>query len=210
MLFFATTLAAFFGAYIKVKATNFATKEDFKEILSQLKSQVSATEEIKAEISHRIWKIQEWNATRLEKLEELVSCAFDLRRLAQEDVEKLGRNLDDPESIRFNGESESLLKLEMLSSLYFPELLAESLELNINFRHFQNEVLKSNLTLKGLLDRELANNLTPADLELLERIRSDLISPLNAEISHLHQKFSQSVNSISIKARSLLIEITGV
>lgn len=204
--FFATMLAAFIGAYIKVKAANFATKEDFMEALSQLKSQ----EQVKAEVSHNSWKIKEWNATRLVKLEELVNCAFDLRRLAQNDVEKLGRNLETMESIIFDRESESLLKLEMLSSLYFPELLSESLELNINFRKFQNEVLKSNCATKELLDREKDHKLTPADLELIMHMRSDKVSPLNSQIPQLHQKFFQSVNSLSSKAKSLLEEIMGI
>jgi hypothetical protein len=204
--FFATILAAFIGGYIKVKAANFATKEDFMVALSQLKSQ----EQVKAEVSHSSWKIKEWNATRLAKLEELVNCAFDLRRLAQNDAEKLGRNLEAIESIIFDRESESLLKLEMLSSLYFPELLSESLELNINFRKFQGEVLKSNYAAQKFLAREKENKLTQADLELLMHMKSDTVSPLNSQITQLHQKFSQSVNSLSSKAKSLLEEIMGI
>lgn len=210
VIFFATILAAFIGSYIKVKGANFATKEDFKEVLSQLKSQVTATEQIKADVSHRSWKTQEWNAIRLAKLEELVNCAFDLRRLAQDDAEKLGRNLDDLESIRFNSESESLLKLEMLSSLYFPELLTESLELNINFRKYQSEMSKSNHAARALLSRELKNNLTQEDSEILMHLRSGMVCPLNSHIPHLHQKFSQSLTSLSSKAKSLLAEIMRI
>lgn len=208
--FFATILAAFIGSYIKVKGTNFATKEDFEEVLFQLKSQVTATEQIKADISHRNWKTQEWNTIRLAKLEELVNCAFDLRRLAQDDAEKLGRNLEDLESIRFNRESESLLKLEMLSSLYFPELLTESLELNINFRKYQSEISKSNSVARELLIKELENTLTSEDAEVLMHLRSGMVCPLNAQIPHLHQKFSQSVTLLSSKSKSLLEKIMDI
>jgi hypothetical protein len=45
---------AFLGSYLKTKGEHLATKEDFNELLQQLKAQTKATEEIKGEISERV------------------------------------------------------------------------------------------------------------------------------------------------------------
>jgi hypothetical protein len=114
------------------------------------------------------------------------------------------------EPLQFNSESETILKLEMLSSLYFPELLAESLELKRNFRLLQNEISNSNHMAKELLIRQSANQLTQADLELLNHLSSDPISPINANIPNLHQQFIKSISSLSGKAKKLLAEIMEI
>lgn len=206
LAFVGTAFSAFTGAYVKVKATNFATKEDFNQVLAQLKSQTTATEQIKSEISHKTWKTQEWNATRRKKLEELVSCAFQLRSIAYSDLEKLGHKLDESDNIRFNPESESLLKLEMLSSLYFPELMTYSLKLNINFRELQKEISDSNYTSKELIERASKNSLTQEDLDRLKTSESGT-GLLNVKISELHQEFSKSLTSLTGKARDLFGEL---
>jgi len=46
-----TLIGAFVGAYIKKRGENYATKQDFQDILQQVKETTKATEEIKAAIS---------------------------------------------------------------------------------------------------------------------------------------------------------------
>ncbi len=46
-------LGSFLGSYLKKKAENVATKEDFQEFLHQLKIQTEATEKIKGEVAER-------------------------------------------------------------------------------------------------------------------------------------------------------------
>ncbi|MDQ1639270.1 MAG: hypothetical protein QOF62_2609 [Pyrinomonadaceae bacterium] len=80
-----TSLFAFLTFYMKKKAENFATKEDFREILRQLKETTRATEEIKAEISTGTWvNEQRWKLrksiylTLLEKLSESKQALGDV------------------------------------------------------------------------------------------------------------------------------------
>ena len=46
----AAAIGAFVGAYLKKRGENLATKEDFEDLLQQIKAQTKATEEIKAEV----------------------------------------------------------------------------------------------------------------------------------------------------------------
>lgn len=46
----AAGIGAFLGAYLKKRGENLATKEDFGDLLQQIKAQTQATEEIKAEV----------------------------------------------------------------------------------------------------------------------------------------------------------------
>ena len=48
-------LSGFAGSYMGQKGKNYATKEDFDEILDQLKETTKITEEIKAQISKEEW-----------------------------------------------------------------------------------------------------------------------------------------------------------
>jgi len=54
---------AYFGKYMEEKARNLATKEDFQELLKQVRETTAATEDIKRKISGGLWLDQElWKA----------------------------------------------------------------------------------------------------------------------------------------------------
>lgn len=75
LLFLAASfLAAFAGAYIKRRAENLATRDDFDELKRQLQQTTRLTEEIKSEVSHTEWKARETNSLMRAKLEEFALC----------------------------------------------------------------------------------------------------------------------------------------
>lgn len=200
--FIITAVSAFLGAYLKVKAENFATREDFEKIIEQLKIQVAATEQIRSDVSFNNWKNQEKNSILRKKLEELVGYAFELRKIARDDIEKLGRDLHTSASTSFDSESEAILKMEMLSLLYFPELKIEALETNINFRRLQQEVALSNRTAKEIINKQLTQQLSQEDL-----IR---LNSLNEKIPSLNQEFIESLNKLSSKAEQVLTTLMKI
>ncbi len=52
-------LGSFFGSYFKKKAENVATKEDFEELLVQLKKTTSETEKIRVDLAKGNWLHQQ-------------------------------------------------------------------------------------------------------------------------------------------------------
>ena len=117
-------IGSYMGSYLKKKAENFATKEDFNEILNQLKTQVTATEQIKSEISHSNWTNQEWKTLRRIKLEELVTAVYAASEWLSKDQRV--RLFNEP-----NNENISpIWKIELIPRLYFPELIKKLMNLN--------------------------------------------------------------------------------
>lgn len=104
-------------AYAKRKGENLATKEDFDQLLHQLRKNTEATEQIRTEIAHQDWAAREWKAARSRKLEELLLLVGAVDRWHDELWEltiagNFGRPpKDDP--------SDHALALQVM---YFPEL----------------------------------------------------------------------------------------
>ncbi|HDO1329219.1 TPA: hypothetical protein P2Q98_000617 [Aeromonas veronii] len=196
LAFLSTMFAAFMGAYLNAKANNLATREDFERVLSQLKAQIKVTEEIKSEVLFNSWTLQERNKTLRVKIEELVNCTFELRRLAKEDLEKLGNNIGEMSSVQFDTESDAILKMEMLSKLYFPELNVFSLEVNLNFRLLQNEVRQSNIIAQEIIEKRANAPLLPSDIEKIKE--------RNDKIPALHKNLTDSIDMLVGNAKSVL------
>lgn len=56
---------SWFGAYLKKKGENYATKEDLGDLVKQMQALTKAQEEIKAEISDKVWDRQRrWELKR--------------------------------------------------------------------------------------------------------------------------------------------------
>jgi len=112
----AAGLAAWFGSFLKTKGQNFATKQDFDELLKQQRATAEAVETIKSDVAQRDWAQREWTNLRRLKLEALLDrmheCEVDLdrRRNAVFDRAPVERERD------YLGE------LETISTLYLPEL----------------------------------------------------------------------------------------
>ena len=69
---------SWFGAYFRKKGENFATKEDIGSLVAEVRAVTKATEEIKAEISDKVWNRQrQWEFKRdvlLEAVKRLGAC----------------------------------------------------------------------------------------------------------------------------------------
>jgi hypothetical protein len=115
----AAALAAWFGSFLKTKGQNFATKQDFDELLRQLRTNTDAVETIKSEIGQRDWVRREWTNLRRVKLEALL-----------EKMHECEEYLDRRRDLAVEGkggtpERKSINELDVLAALYFPELKNE-------------------------------------------------------------------------------------
>ncbi|WP_457599059.1 hypothetical protein [Hydrogenimonas sp.] len=80
----AAGVGAFLGSYFRRKGENIATKEDFDQLLNQLKNQTKATEEIKAEIqvdlnrfSDTLERNREFTGFRRDRIAEHLNIILD-------------------------------------------------------------------------------------------------------------------------------------
>jgi hypothetical protein len=70
--FLVSTIGAFIGSYLQKKGKNHATKEDFNELLLQVRRTTHATEQIKTTLSSRAWLSQQQWVIREQHYENLL------------------------------------------------------------------------------------------------------------------------------------------
>jgi hypothetical protein len=124
----AAAVAAWFGSFFKTKGQNFATKQDFNELLRQVRANTEAVETIKSEISQRDWAQREWTTLRRIKLEALL-----------EKMHECGTYLDRLRSAAYEGsagerERAVIDEFRTIADMYFPELRKETGEFAIECR----------------------------------------------------------------------------
>src|SRR6266568_1404061 len=120
LLFLSTAAGVFLVKYLGKRAEVYATRSDLHEVLRQLKATTELTEQVKVAVSHADWLAREWKAIRRSKLEELVESAISLTQW-----------LDHQRSVSFfqveqKNPAPPADRVDMLTSLYFPELEVES------------------------------------------------------------------------------------
>ncbi|MFC4480791.1 hypothetical protein [Cupriavidus campinensis] len=116
LMFSVSFLAVFLGGYVRKRAENLATRDDFEELKRQVRETTKLTEEVKREIGHAEWKLREVNAIKREKLEELVRHLATLDTSLRRYVKKVAAGKDA------DVDSEGLDILKAMVSLYFPEM----------------------------------------------------------------------------------------
>ncbi|WP_123647319.1 hypothetical protein [Lysobacter enzymogenes] len=104
-------------AYASKKGENLATKEDFDQLLEQLKRNTAATESIRTELAHQEWTAREWKAARARKLEEFLAAADACYVWLQMVRQTILRN-EDPEL----WDGDPAPKARAIQLIYFPEL----------------------------------------------------------------------------------------
>ncbi len=106
----------FINSYAKKRGENLATKADIDEIKSQLASTTKITEKIKNDIEHQVWRKQQIETIKRNKLEEYLQYIY----IAQESLSKDMKNqyFKTTEPI----DSHAISKATMLQKLYFSEL----------------------------------------------------------------------------------------
>jgi hypothetical protein len=112
-------LAAWFGAFFKIKGENFATKRDFDELLKQQKATAEAIEKIKSDVAQRDWARREWTNLRRIKLEALLEKMHDCKAFLNVQRRKaIDGEIEAQERDKWN-------ELDEIGTLYFRELKNE-------------------------------------------------------------------------------------
>ena len=112
-------VAAYFGAYVKKRGENYATKADFEELLRQLKATAEVAESVKVKASHADWVTRELKTLKKLKLEELVQSVHETEEwLSTFNSHYIFKSADKPAA-------SPIAKIERLTGLYFPELDTE-------------------------------------------------------------------------------------
>jgi len=166
----ATGASSFLVSYVKKRGEALATKEIFNEVLLQLEQSTEATEKVRSTILSQFSQEEERRRLIRDKLEELVELSYALELW-----------LEDARTKALNGKSFSinsspLAKLEMVLSIYFPELLP-------NFSHVNtaaNEMTKWILGLHSEHLNSLESHKSPEfDLNGFNEPQSKLIKSLS-------------------------------
>jgi len=115
-------ISAWAGTYLSVRATNRATRTDFKKALKNLEEQTEAVSKIKEDISYEYFEKREIKSTKRAKLEELFTLlAADLEALSTNHSTAVA---DKPqEFIKITN------RVEMLVKLYFKKELIEEFKI---------------------------------------------------------------------------------
>ncbi|MFQ6308772.1 hypothetical protein [Lysobacter capsici] len=108
-------------AYAEKKGEHLATKEDFAELLAQVRENTRVTEKVRTEIAHEDWTAREWKGVRTRNLEALHAALHENYDYVQEVVRfyfhESGAHVDS--SFRV-----PRVRLSTLQKLYYPELHA--------------------------------------------------------------------------------------
>jgi hypothetical protein len=112
----AAGVAAWGGAFLKIKGENFATKRDFDELQRQLSANTKLVETIKSEVNQRDWAQREWTTLRRIKLEALVEKTHECEVYLDQ------RRQDAVDGKVASPERDPVDELYALAALYFREL----------------------------------------------------------------------------------------
>jgi len=118
------------STYIRKRAETYATKADLDQLVVQLKATTAAAEQVKSAIAQTDWANREWRTLRRVKLEELVTAVHSARHWL--DVETNARFFGD----QANSDLSPVWKLEVITSLYFPELRPEANTLSLVYTNY--------------------------------------------------------------------------
>ncbi|MBX3628125.1 MAG: hypothetical protein KF892_24155 [Rhizobacter sp.] len=185
----ASAAGGWLSTYIKKRAETYATKADLKEVLAQLKATTEATEQVKVAISHSDWSSKEWKTLRRVKLEELLETAYSLEHWMDE--QRNAWMFDAKKSEQRN----PIDKLNLLGTLYFPELKDEVLAVVRTHRAAYLELIEAS-------KKALAAG---KDLAAREAVFVDFLERWQQLFAATHK----SLVDLTEKAPSLLKQITG-
>lgn len=116
LAFLGSCVGNFLSGYSKKRGEQLATKADLEDIKQQLKMTTEITENIRNDIAHEIWRKQQTESLRRQKLEEYLMLIYT----AKEDLSKEMFNhfFYQKEIVDIHAANKST----MLMKLYFPEL----------------------------------------------------------------------------------------
>ncbi len=186
----ATATSALLVSYFTRKGQHIADRAGLQGLLDQLRATTDAAERVRVEILHADWTLKEWKTIRRVKLEELFNVLYDsciwlyemkdIKVFSQDKLEKA-----DP-----------LRKLELISRLYFPELLSDI----IAFAYTASEI-------KVLIaETEIAINQAIAD----GKPKIEVISAFSDVWGDLYKQAMQQVEVLEKRAPDIIEAIVNV
>jgi hypothetical protein len=182
--------SAFVVAYIRKRAETYATKADLSELLAQLKATTTAAEQVKTAIAHADWSNREWKSLRRTKLEELLSTVYDVRHWLDRDMSARFFNKATAE------DRSPIWRLELISRLYFPELLLESHMLSLVYFEYT----------RWMLDVQFELHQCKEDLAKTKVVFVGQMDSLKAN----QQALLNAISAIEKKAPTIMQAIAGV
>ena len=175
-------VGSFINSYAKKRGENLATKADIDEIKTQLASTTKITEEIKNDIQHQVWRKQQIETIKRNKLEEYLQYIY----IAQESLSKDMNNqyFKTTEPV----DSHAMSKATMLQKLYFPELKkshSRLLKVHASFTYWVVEGMQE--LIKKQKDGEKTPSISTEHMDkypnLLDKLnRETLLVEANAEV----------------------------
>lgn len=108
-----------FEKYAGKRGETLATKADLNEILRQLQKTTQTAENIKVAVAHKDWTVKEFKTLRRIKLEELISCIYEIQTMSEDLLKSALFNIE------FGNFDPLTNKMLLLTGLYFPELKEE-------------------------------------------------------------------------------------
>jgi hypothetical protein len=190
VLLVSTTASAFITSYIRKRAETYATKADLEQLIEQLRETTEAAEEIKTAIAYSDWTTREWKTLRRVKLEELVTAAYAARQWLDKDMH--ARFLNEPK----DSDASPIWRMEVISNLYFPELIVETHALHLAYYDYAT----------CILDVHTKLSIAGTDIAKREAVWDAAMPELKAQ----HQKLRDSTAALGLRAPAVMKEIVGV
>jgi hypothetical protein len=185
-----TTASTFIVSYIRKRAETYATKADLDQLVRQLRATTEAAEEVKTAIAHSDWTTREWKTLRRVKLEELVTTLYAVKQWLDKDMNV--RFFNEPK----DSEASPLWKLELISYLYFPELVVETLAFRLVYWNYTQWII------------EVQQKLVAASTDIAKRLA--IFDAARPEMEAHYKKLIDATGAIELKAPALMKEIVGV
>jgi hypothetical protein len=201
-------LAATFGAYLRghlgKRGEVAATKADAKQIMHQLSENIRTTKSVELSLGKKDWIERERNSLKRLKLEKLVIAGFSISSWAFSAIGEAARNGDWKRVEEFS-------EFEMLSILYFPELLDECKAFALSFGDTLQHLGNFRAGLEPIQLRwDLA--MTENDFEKAERARLDRKAYVENNMSVVHEKAAelyQAAHRLADAAHKLMEQLTA-
>lgn len=178
------------STYIRKRAETYATKADLDQLIVQLKATTAAAEQVKSAIAQADWANREWRTLRRIKLEELVAAVHGARHWL--DIDMNARFFSE----KANSEPSPIWKLEVLTSLYFRELLPEANAMSLVYSQYVLWIIDIQKALSA------AGNTTAQ--------RQSVFDARLQEMAPHQAKLLLAISALGRKASAIMKEIVGV
>lgn len=170
-------LGAFFGAYLKRKGEHYATKEDFDEVVRQLKATTAASSDVSERIRLHYGDQAVRRALLRDRLEKTMVASHEIEHWLEAQMDRIEQN----QPPRLN--CEPLDHAVVAINLYFPEhtWIAQQLQLSLGEEQMLMAKIRTKLGPLGQVppeDRDLLlaefEKARTETLGLLKRLRTEL------------------------------------